>query len=200
MANSQQSQPENFIDERVFKKQLKQLYIETMYKKNEMSSNYSVYYDHVNRYLYIEYTGYSGTDFHNGQYFIKLEFSSNYLRSPPKISVLTENGKFYVDEHLSLSITSYHPESWTPMITLTALIINISSAFTEYDLYGIGHISLSTDKENYINNIKELAKNSCLYNEERNQKLFEIFNNIRYLKASGSEDDIAKYITKSISQ
>lgn len=192
------SQSENFIDECVFKKQLEQLYTETMYPKNEMSSNYSVYYDHVNRCLYIEYIGYSGTDFHNGQYFMKLEFLPSYLRSPPKISVLTKNGKFAPNTCLSLSISSYHPESWVPKITLTALIINISSAFAEYDMHGVGHISYHTDKEKYINNIKELAKNSHQYNEQHNQKLVEIFNNARHLKASGSEDDIARYIMNQL--
>lgn len=171
---------------------LSDLYEETMFKKNDMASNVSVLFDHTNGHLIVEYIGYKGTDFLNGQYFIKFELPQNYPDSPPKISVMTESGRFRENTHLSLSISHYHRESWYPM-SLVFLVINMLSAFPDKTINGIGHMRDYTSST-----IKELAEKSRSYNELHYPELCKSFKNINELKLSGSDSDIRSFIHKMI--
>jgi len=179
------------------KQYLKQLYVETMFKKKELTENISILFDPTTGHLIAEYIGYKGTDFYNGQYFILFELPDDYPKSPPKISVLTESGRFYVKQHLSLSITHFHRELWYPM-PLVFLIINMLSVFPDYSIYGIGHMSTFAETTTKITLIKELTSKTREYNERHYPILCESFKKIRELKDTGSEVDIQKYIDEQM--
>lgn len=183
----------HFIVNDTVKDHLKVLYEETMFKKFDMSPNISVLFDAKTGHLMVEYIGYKGTDFHNGQYFILFELPEDYPLSPPKISVLTESGRFYVKRHLSLSISHYHNESWYPM-PLTFLVVNMLSVFADYSITGIGHHPMYAETTTRIANIKELVDKTREYNERHYPDLCNKFKTITELKTSESDIDIQKYI------
>lgn len=183
----------------IVKKYLRTLYEETMLKKYDMNSNVSVIFDPIKGYLIVEYIGYKGTDFYTGQYFILIELPIDYPNSPPHISVLTESGRFKVKCHLSMSISQYHRETWYPM-PLTFLIINIISAFPDYEMNGIGHIHKKIDDINISIDIKNLVEKTREYNEIHNPIYFSAFKKIQEIKDTGSDVIIMKYIDEMMSE
>ena len=158
-----------------------------------MSKNISFIYDPTSRHLVVEYIGYKGTDFHDGQYFILFELPDDYPNSPPMISVLTESGRFHVKKYLSMSITQYHKESWYPM-PLVFLIVAILSAFPDYSMMGIGHVSVRSEESVAL--IKELAVKSREYNKQHYLDLYESFDKIRRIKELGM--DLQNYIDEKL--
>jgi ubiquitin-protein ligase len=179
------------------KKYLKKLYEETMLKKWEMYSNVSIIFDSTKGHLIVEYIGYKGTDFHNGQYFILIELPVDYPLSPPKISVLTKSGRFHVKTHLSMSISHYHKKSWYPM-PLTFLVINIISAFSDYTIKGIGHIMKK--QEELISDIKNLVAETKEYNEKHNMDFYSSFQQIQIIKETSCDADIMTYIDEKMKE
>ena len=177
------------------KKYLRDLYEETMFKGKGMSDNLTIHFDSTKGNLYVEYIGYKGTDFHNGQYFILFVLPSNYPDSPPKISVLTESGRFYPKIYLSLSISDYHSEIWQK-IPLTFLIVSMISAFPDYDMIGVGHINIHRAGTTAI--VKKLVEKTRDYNKQHNFELYEIFSKINELKMNGTKEEIDKYIDDMI--
>jgi ubiquitin-protein ligase len=124
---------------KIFRQYIDELYVLT-YLTPE-SKNISFYYpNNETNDLYVEYIGYKGTPYHNGQYFIQYTLPKTYPNAPPSIRVLTESGRFQPDHILSLTISSYHPETWYTQ-SLEMVIINFISAFTDKDMRGVGHIS-----------------------------------------------------------
>jgi ubiquitin-protein ligase len=191
LINHQSTHNSIFFVNGIIKKYIRELLEYTMFKGKDMSDNISVYFDSTNGHLYVEYIGYKDTDFHNGQYFILFSLPHNYPQSPPDISILTESGRFYVNQSLSLSITRYHEERWIPISFIT-LIVSMISVFPEYDMIGIGHIRRYEDNPGLV--IRQIATNTRDYNERHNQEMYEIFNKINKLKMTGTVSEINSYI------
>lgn len=174
-------------DPLILKKYLDELYDLTFISPEK--KNISFVYDHDSRDLYIEYIGYKGTDYYQGQYFIHLNLPDDYPLSPPKIRVLTESGRFYPGSYLSLSISHYHKESWIPL-NLEFLVLNVISAFTD-ELGGIGHIRASSDER------KSYAEKSRRYNEVHYPELcekFDLINKEKMAIAQISKEELVKYV------
>ena len=54
--------------------------------------------------------------FEGGYYLGKVECPEDYPAKAPKIMMITENGRFFLnnDEGICMSISALHPESWNP--------------------------------------------------------------------------------------
>ena len=57
----------------------------------------------------------------------KLIFPPDYPWKPPRIMMVTESGRFIVNERICLSISDYHPESWNPVWPIGSIIIGLIS-------------------------------------------------------------------------
>lgn len=71
------------------------------------------------------------TPFHGGFYWGKVIFKENFPWAPPAITMITPNGRFATNTRLCLSISDYHPESWNPGWTVSAILIGLHSFMNE---------------------------------------------------------------------
>ncbi|KAF1766813.1 hypothetical protein GCK72_006771 [Caenorhabditis remanei] len=71
------------------------------------------------------------TPFHGGFYWGKVIFKENFPWSPPALTMITPNGRFATNTRLCLSISDYHPESWNPGWTVSAILIGLHSFMNE---------------------------------------------------------------------
>ncbi|CAI2347049.1 unnamed protein product [Caenorhabditis sp. 36 PRJEB53466] len=75
--------------------------------------------------------GSTDTPFHGGYYWGKVIFKENFPWSPPAITMITPNGRFATNTRLCLSISDYHPETWNPGWTVSAILIGLHSFMNE---------------------------------------------------------------------
>jgi ubiquitin-conjugating enzyme E2 J2 len=69
--------------------------------------------------------------YNGGMYLGKLGFPDNYPFAPPRIEMITPNGRFEVNTRLCLSISDYHPESWSPMWGPSTILTGVLSFMLE---------------------------------------------------------------------
>jgi ubiquitin-conjugating enzyme E2 J2 len=67
------------------------------------------------------------SDYRGGQYVGKLMFPSNYPTKPPGIKMLTPSGRFETDVRICLSVSDFHPESWSPMWSSSTVLVGLLS-------------------------------------------------------------------------
>lgn len=60
--------------------------------------------------------------YENGVYHGLILLPKNYPLTPPRVQMLTPNGRFLTNVDICLSASSYHPETWTPQWTMLSLI------------------------------------------------------------------------------
>lgn len=60
--------------------------------------------------------------YENGVYHGLILLPKNYPLTPPRVQMLTPNGRFLTNVDICLSASSYHPETWTPQWTILSLI------------------------------------------------------------------------------
>lgn len=60
--------------------------------------------------------GPAGSDYEGGFYHGKITFPPDYPWKPPAIAMLTPNGRFAPNVNICMSMSSYHPESWNPLV------------------------------------------------------------------------------------
>ncbi|CAB3404534.1 unnamed protein product [Caenorhabditis bovis] len=75
--------------------------------------------------------GSEGTVYEDGYYWGKILFKSDFPWSPPSILMITPNGRFQTNTRLCLSISDYHPESWNPGWTVSAILVGLHSFMNE---------------------------------------------------------------------
>lgn len=94
-----------------------------------------------------------------GEYILNIKLPSDYPFSPPVISCITPNGRFDTAINICLSISHFHSESWSPLVTLEKIILSVISIFYDPSITGIGSI-LSSDgcKRSFANNSGEYNK------------------------------------------
>ncbi|GMR36099.1 hypothetical protein PMAYCL1PPCAC_06294 [Pristionchus mayeri] len=101
--------------------------------------------------------GSKGTPFEGGLYHGKLLFPSEFPWKPPSIYMFTPNGRFLPNQRLCLSISDYHPETWNPGWTVSAILVGLHSFMNES--------SIATGTETTtVERKKELAVKSSSYN------------------------------------
>ena len=68
----------------------------------------------------------------------KIKCPEHYPASAPQINLLTENGRFSLQEDgICLSISSFHPESWNPAWKVSQIVVGLSMFWlTDEDTYG----------------------------------------------------------------
>lgn len=98
-------------------------------------------------------------DYQDGEYIIKIKLPNDYPDSPPVVSCLTPNGRFEACQNICLSITHYHAETWSPLITIEKILMSVVSVFYDESISGIASKGKTTSMRK-----KELAKKSAEHN------------------------------------
>ncbi|EFN57840.1 hypothetical protein CHLNCDRAFT_12197, partial [Chlorella variabilis] len=107
--------------------------------------------------------GPKGSDFEGGCYHGKSDrgegvtFPPEYPFKPPSIVMLTPNGRFATNTKLCLSMSSFHPESWNPLWSVSTILTGLLSFMLESQ-HTTGAIS-STQPEK-----RRFARESLAYN------------------------------------
>ncbi len=99
-------------------------------------------------------------DYENGWYIGTIILDPNYPFQPPNIQMLTPSGRYTIHDNICLSFTTYHKETWSPIITINAMVNGLYSNMNSDDKteYGYGHIRDSVQER------KKLADESIKYN------------------------------------
>lgn len=101
--------------------------------------------------------GSKGTAFEGGLYHGKLVFPCEFPWKPPSIYMFTPNGRFLPNQRLCLSISDYHPETWNPGWTVSAILVGLHSFMNESSI-ATGTETTTAERK------KELAGKSASYN------------------------------------
>ncbi|KAJ1502445.1 Ubiquitin-conjugating enzyme E2 6 [Coelomomyces lativittatus] len=99
------------------------------------------------------------TAYHQGQYWGKLTFPSDYPYKPPAIRMLTPSGRFVPNERICLSMSDFHPDTWNPSWSV-ATILNGLLSFMDSDEMASGTVHASTHERHV------LATQSSLFNRQ----------------------------------
>lgn len=108
------------------------------------------------------------TPYEGGYYVGHLLFPKDYPFKGPEIYMLTPNGRLTPGRKLCLSISSYHPETWSPMWGPRTIINGISSFMVE-ESHGIGSVRESNERR------LAYAKNSGMWNKKNFKEFHEFF-------------------------
>ena len=95
-------------------------------------------------------------------------FPKDYPFKGPEIYMMTPNGRLATGRKLCLSISSYHPETWSPMWGPRTIINGISSFMAEESV-GIGSMLESNEKR------QKLADASGEWNKKNFKDFHEYF-------------------------
>jgi ubiquitin-conjugating enzyme E2 J2 len=102
--------------------------------------------------------GAPGSPYEGGEYFGKLVFPEEYPLKPPRIEMITPSGRFLVNTRLCTTMSDYHPESWSPIWSITNLLVGLNSFMNDKQDNFIGALKES-DKER-----RRLAQASHAFN------------------------------------
>lgn len=90
--------------------------------------------------IHFSIKGPEGTPFSGGIYHGKIILPQNFPYGAPHVQLLTESGRFDVNTNICINgYTAWHQDSWSPAITLTAIIRAVQSLFCETSEHGIGY-------------------------------------------------------------
>lgn len=62
-----------------------------------------------------------------GYYHGKLCFPKDYPFKPPRIIMITPNGRFQINTRLCLSISDFHPDTWNPAWSVATILTGLLS-------------------------------------------------------------------------
>jgi len=74
----------------------------------------------------------------------KLVFPKEYPWKAPGIMFLTDNGRFVLNTRICLSISDFHPESWSPALRVRSIITSLISFFVSNESTSIGMCGYKT--------------------------------------------------------
>lgn len=83
--------------------------------------------------------GPENTDFHEGLYHGEIVLPQDYPFKPPEVMFLNESGRFEPHTKICLSITQYHPETWSAGISIRMMLEAIAAIFDD-KVPGIGSV------------------------------------------------------------
>ena len=118
--------------------------IETQIKKSgKITDNFICLPDPENAYIwYYVVFGLDIDGFRGGYYFGKIICPDEYPSKPPKIILITPNGRFHTwDNGICLSISDYHPESWNAAWKVNQIVIGLLSFWMQNEEYTYGAVS-----------------------------------------------------------
>ena len=68
------------------------------------------------------------TPFPSGGFYLgKLVFPKDYPFKPPRIMMITPNGRFQTNTRLCLSISDFHPDTWNPAWSVATILTGLLS-------------------------------------------------------------------------
>lgn len=76
-------------------------------------------------------TGDKASDHAGGTFHGKVTFPSQYPFRPPDVVMVTPSGRFAPNTRICMSMTSFHPESWNPMWSVSSILAGLQSFFYE---------------------------------------------------------------------
>lgn len=118
------------------------------------------------------------SDFKNGYYIGKILHNPEYPLKPPDFLMLTPNGRFNINAKICLSNSSYHPDEWSAMWNIHAILTGFLSIMLDDKEQGISHIKSSkNDREQY-------AKDSIAYNKQNHMDIIKRFT--RFMDNNGN--------------
>lgn len=106
-------------------------------------------------------------DYEGGYYHGKLIFPPQYPMKPPGIMFFTPSGRFEINKRVCLTISDFHPETWSPLWTVGSILTGIVS-FMNSDEITTGGLAASSKHR------KAFAASSAAYNA-RDQVYSELF-------------------------
>lgn len=116
---------------------------------------------------YFVLEGVEGSPFSGGLYMGRLAFPPQYPYKPPAVYMCTPQGRFETNTKLCLSMSDFHPETWNPLWSVSAVLTGLLT-FMLSDEDTVGSISTSANEK------RALARSSHVFN--RSNKVFrELF-------------------------
>tara|TARA_B100001287_G_scaffold235848_1_gene208215 strand:+ start:82847 stop:83371 length:525 start_codon:yes stop_codon:yes gene_type:complete len=125
--------------------------------------------DDVSQWRFI-FKGEDDTEYKGGIYMGSIELTKEYPFAPPKIKMITPNGRLRADgQSLCFSFSDWHPESWNPAWGIRAIIVGVISFFYE-------ERNTNGALKNSESQRKIYAKNSVEFNRKNSeyQNLFTL--------------------------
>ncbi|ORX77941.1 UBC-like protein [Anaeromyces robustus] len=108
-------------------------------------------------------TGPPDSPYHNGEYHGVLIFPPQYPYLPPAIKMITPNGRFRTNYRLCLSISDYHPKTWSSAWGVSTILTGLLSFMLE-DTRTVGSIETSIeDKIEFSKKSKEYNRNDPVF-------------------------------------
>ncbi|KAI3646293.1 hypothetical protein MP228_009221 [Amoeboaphelidium protococcarum] len=95
--------------------------------------------------------------FQDGIYHGRIILPPDYPFKPPHIIMLTPNGRFEVGKKICLSITGYHPESWSAAWDVRTALVALRSFFPQPSEGAVGGLDWTDDER------LRLAKESVMW-------------------------------------
>ena len=82
--------------------------------------------DNIYRWYYLVF-GLKDCAYAGGFYLGRLIFPKEYPHKPPRIEMITPNGRFKENTRICMSMSDYHPESWNPLWNVHTIVIGLIS-------------------------------------------------------------------------
>eukprot|EP00037_Helgoeca_nana_P029174 m.347082 g.347082 ORF g.347082 m.347082 type:complete len:232 (+) comp27919_c0_seq4:1891-2586(+) len=111
-----------------------------------------------------------GTPYSGGQYHGKLILPADYPFRPPSVMMITPSGRFKTDTRLCLSMSDFHPETWSSSWQIRTVVLGLLSFMMEDEMTA-GSITTDTSTK------RELAQRSILFNAQ-NKNFKELFSDL----------------------
>ena len=137
--------------------------------------------DGDNLYLwYYVIFGLKDCPYEEGYYLGTIKIPQEYPLKPPRIEMITPNGRFKSRARICMSMSDYHPETWNPVWNIQTVIMGLISFFICDELTS-GCVVTTDDMK------KQLASSSLEHNMKNEQKFEELFS--KYYQFMGIKPD-----------
>jgi len=93
---------------------------------------------------HFSFGGVPGSPYEGGVYHGQIILPLNYPNSPPRVQMLTPNGRFQVKTDICLSASAYHPETWAPSWTVTTIVMALRTHMLT-DAHEIGGVNATPE-------------------------------------------------------
>ena len=114
----------------------------------------SVYVDPDKLHIwYFKIHGREDSPFKGGEFLGMIELPKTYPFKAPDFTMLTPNGRFDTGKKICMSNSGFHPEEWSPLWSMTNLLVGFISAFFDEDVsthIGVNHLRTTNEiKKNH---------------------------------------------------
>jgi ubiquitin-conjugating enzyme E2 J2 len=115
-------------------------------------------------------------DYMGGYYHGKIKFPTTYPMSPPSILFMTPSGRFETNVRICMSISDYHPETWSPGWTVGTILSGIISFFNSEEITA-GSIQnpSSIDRKKFASESMEYNLKDKIFMEVFGDNMVELF-------------------------